>query len=359
MNKKIVFYIPSIEGGGVEKNLYLLIEYLSKKINKIYIVTANKKNNNSKRIEYICPDTNYWDNKNRILKNIVCIYLFIINFWSSKGVILSFQSNVTSILISKILRFKVLIRLNTSINKYINNFFKKMIFKFFYSLSDVIIVNSKFFQRELNKINLKSYLILNLISYDKKSEELYFFKKFKGLKILNIGRLTDQKDQITIIKSLTILKRKKINFRCSIIGKGAYYNILMSEIKRLKLTKNIKLIGFRNNAEKYISQSDIFVLSSKFEGLPNVLIEAQKYGVPIISSNCPTGPNEILMNGKFGELFPVGNFSILANKLSDFYRDKKKLKKKASYAKKYLKRFDSITNSKKYLNLLLKDYEKI
>ena len=359
MNKKIVFYIPSIEGGGVEKNLYLLIKFLSKKIDKIYVVTANKKKNNSKKVEYICPNTEYWDKKNRTLKNIVCIYLFIINFWSSRGVILSFQTNVTSILISKILRFKVLIRLNTSINKYINNFFKRIIFKFFYSLSDVIIVNSKFFQRELSKINLKSYLILNLISPDKKRGELFFFRKFKGLKILNIGRLTDQKDQITIIKSLAILKKKKINFRCSIIGRGSYYHILTSEIKRLKLGKNIKLIGFRNNAEKYISQSDIFVLSSKYEGLPNVLIESQKYGVPIISSNCPTGPNEILMNGKFGELFPVGNFQILANKLLDFYRDKKDLKKKASRAKKNLKRFDPITNSKKYLDLLLKDYEKI
>ena len=64
-------------------------------------------------------------------------------------------------------------------------------------------------------------------------------------------------------------------------------------------------------------------MSSKFEGLPNVLIEAQKYGIPIISSNCPTGPNEILMNGKLGELFPVGNYNILANKLLNFLKDKK------------------------------------
>ena len=120
----------------------------------------------------------------------------------------------------------------------------------------------------------------------------------------------------------------------------------MSEIKRLNLSKNVKLVGFKKNAEKYISKSDIFVLSSKFEGLPNVLIEAQKYSVPIISSNCPTGPSEILMNGKLGELFPVGNFQILANKLLNFSINKKILNKKAIYAKKYLKRFDPIINSK-------------
>ena len=100
-------------------------------------------------------------------------------------------------------------------------------------------------------------------------------------------------------------------------------------------------------------------MSSKFEGLPNVLIEAQKYGIPIISSNCPTGPNEILMNGKLGELFPVGNYNILANKLLNFLKDKKILKAKSLDAIKYLKRFDPLINSKKYSSLILKEYEKI
>ncbi len=359
MRKKIIFYIPSIEGGGVEKNFYLLIKYLPKQIGKIYIITANQKKNNSKNIKYVCPNSNYWSKKNRTLKNIICIYLLIKNFWSTKAVILSFQSNLTSIIMSKILGFRVLIRLNTSLKKYLNNIFKRISFKSFYSLSDIIIVNSKFFQNELNAINLKSHLIYNLNIYEKKIKKLNFFKKYKGLKILNIGRLTDQKDQLTLIKSLEILKKKNINFRCGIIGRGAYKNILINEIKKLNLEKNIKLLGFKKDAEQYISQSDIFVLSSKFEGLPNVLIESQKYVVPIIASNCPTGPSEILMNGKLGELFPVGNYVNLANKLLAFSKDKKNLKFKSLNAKKYLKRFDPIINAKKYSKLILKEYEKL
>ena len=351
MNKKIIFYIPSIEGGGVEKNLYLLIKYLPKKNNKIHIITANRKNNKSKGIKYICPNSDYWNKKNRTIKNIICIYLLIKNFWSSKAVILSFQSNITSIIISKFLGFKILIRLNTSLNKYVNNIFKKIVFKFFYSLSDVIIVNSKFFQKELKELNLESELIYNLSHYEKK-KKLDFFKKFKGLKILNIGRLTEQKDQLTLIKSLKILKEKDVNFRCCIIGRGSSKNNLKIEIAKLNLNKNVKLVGFKNKAEEYLSDSDIFVLSSKFEGLPNVLIESQKYGVPIISSNCPTGPNEILMNGKLGELFSVGDYHNLANKLFDFSKNKKNLKLRSINAKKYLKRFDPKKNSKKYFDLL-------
>ena len=359
MIKKIIFYIPSIEGGGVEKNLFLLIKYLSKDFKKIYIITANKIINNSKKIKFICPGTNYWNDKSRLLKNIICIYLLIKNFWSTKVVIVSFQSNLTSILLSKIFNFRVLIRLNTSVKKYIDNTLKKIIFKFLYSLSDVIIVNSKSFQNELNKINLKSYLIYNLNIYGKKRKSLNFFKNFKGLKILNIGRLVEQKDQLTLIKSLEILKKKKINFRCCIIGRGLLEKFLKTEIVKLNLNKNIKLVGFKNKAEHYLPESDIFVLSSKFEGLPNVLIESQKYGVPIISSNCPTGPNEILMNGKLGELFPVGNYHNLANKLFKFSKNKKNLKIKSIDAKRYLKRFDPKINSKKYFNLIFKEYEKL
>ena len=222
----------------------------------------------------------------------------------------------------------------------------------------MIIVNSKLFQKELRQIGLKSHLVYNLDSSQKKRKKLSFFKNFAGLKILNIGRLTDQKDQITIIKSLKILKEKDINFKCIIIGKGSLKDILNREIRKFNLEKYIKLIGYKNKAEQYISHANIFILSSKFEGLPNVLIETQKYGVPIISTNCPTGPNEILMNGKLGDLFPVGNYKILATKLINFYENEKTLQIKSVKAKKYLSRFDPVINSKKYSNFL-KKYEKL
>ena len=351
MKKEIIFYIPSIEGGGVEKNFFLLLKYLSKKIEKIYVVTADKKKSNLKKIIYICPSSNKWGTKGRLLKNLICIFLLIKNFWSKKPVILSFQSNISAIIISKLFGFKILIRLNTSLNKYVNNFFKKIIFRTFYSLSDKIIVNSRLFQKELLDMNLKSYLIYNLVEPAKKKGNLKFFKGFNGLKILNIGRLTEQKDHLTLIKSLKILKEKNVNFRCCIIGRGSFREKLLEKILKSDLKKVVKLIGYKDNAEQFIHQSDIFVLSSKFEGLPNVLIEAQKYETPIISSNCPTGPNEILLNGKLGDLFPVENYLMLSKKLLNFYENNKPLKIKSKRAKNYLIRFDPIINSKKYFKL--------
>ena len=133
---------------------------------------------------------------------------------------------------------------------------------------------------------------------------------------------------------------------------------MLEEILNSDLREFVKLIGYKDNAEKFIHQSNIFVLSSKFEGLPNVLIEAQKYNTPVISSNCPTGPNEILLNGKLGDLFPVENYLMLSKKLFNFYKNNKQLKTKSKRAKKYLIRFDPIINSKNILNYFLQN-EKI
>ena len=102
MKKEVIFYIPSIEGGGVEKNFFLLLKYLSKKIDKIYVVTADKKKSNSRHVKYICPNSSKWENKGRLTKNLICIFLLIKNFWSKKAVILSFQSNISAIVISKL-----------------------------------------------------------------------------------------------------------------------------------------------------------------------------------------------------------------------------------------------------------------
>lgn len=355
MKRNIVFFIPSIEGGGVEKNFFLLLKFLIKKFDKIYVISANnkifKKNN---KIIQISPSSKFFYNKGRLIKTSICLYLLIRNFIFKNTVILSFQSNIPVIILSKILGFKVLVRLNTSLKKYIDNFFKKFFFKTIYSFSDKIIVNSKEFKKELKEININSILIYNLIKQEKTKKNLKFFKKYRGLKILNIGRLTSQKDQITLIKSLNILKVKKIDFRCCIIGKGILMKYLQKNISKYRLSRNVILLGYKKEAENYIYNCNLFVLTSKYEGLPNVLIEAQKYNIPIISSNCPTGPKEILLNGKLGDLFKVGDYKDLAKKVISFNSRKTNLKKKSILAKNYLFRFDPLLNSSQYERLIHK-----
>ena len=357
MNRSLVLFFPSIERGGVEKNFYIILNFLSKKFNKIYLVTANTnlKKKFDKKITVICPKSNFWINQNRKIKTLICLILLVKNFFYKKIIILSFQSNVISIIFSKIFNQRIIIRLNTSIKKYVKNNVLKYFFKYIYSQADKIIVNSKIFKKEIHSVlRLNSTLIYNSYQKLKEKKELNFFKNFKGLKILNIGRLTDQKNQILLLKSLKILSNNNIKYRCCIIGSGHEKQKLEMYIRNNNLKKFIKLVGYKKNAEKFLHKIDVFILSSKYEGLPNVLIEAQSRNIPIISSDCPTGPRELLLNGKLGDLFKVNDYKKLSELIIKYYKNKNLLKKKIILSKKYFNRFNLEINCKKYYQIILK-----
>ena len=127
---------------------------------------------------------------------------------------------------------------------------------------------------------------------------------------------------------------------------------MINFINKNRLEKNVKIINFQNNPYKYIKKSNLFVLSSKFEGLPNVLLEAITLKKFVISSNCPTGPNEILTNGKGGELFNVGDYKALSEKILLYYKNRIILQKKINYSFKSLHRFDYYLNLKRYLDIV-------
>ena len=356
--KKIIIFFPSIESAGVEKNFYYLVNYFSNKFEKITVITASniKKKEFSKKISFLKPKSLFWSNKSRLIQSIVCFFLAL-KFLKKNILILSFQSNIFAIILSMILKSKIIIRLNTSPEKYIDSSIKKFFFSFFYKFSDEIIVNSFDFKKNFKRIlKLNSQTIYNPIILTKKNKnkKIIFFNNFRYLKILSIGRLTDQKDQITLIRALNILKNEKLKFRLYLIGQGYNYNKISKYIESHNLKKNIKLAGFKKNAYNYMNSADLFILSSKYEGLPNVLLEAQYLGVPIISSNCPTGPKEILLNGKAGTLFKTGNHFELAKKIKFFVKRKSLFIKKVKFAKNFLYRFDNKIIKEKYYKILLK-----
>ena len=125
-------------------------------------------------------------------------------------------------------------------------------------------------------------------------------------------------------------------------------------IEKNNLKSNVKIINNLDNPFPYLLKSDLFVLSSIFEGLPNVLLEALTLNKFVISTNCSTGPAEILVNGKGGILVPIKNYKKLARSIIYYNSNKQKLKKKLHYAKKHLKRFDFKKNLNSYLNIINK-----
>ncbi len=129
--------------------------------------------------------------------------------------------------------------------------------------------------------------------------------------VLAVGRLSPQKDYETLLRAFSNARRKR-DLRLMILGEGELRSSLEALIEQLGLGEAVALPGFTENPFAYMRRADMFVLSSRFEGLPMVLIEAMACGVPVVSTDCPSGPAEILENGKWGRLVPVGDAHALA-----------------------------------------------
>ncbi len=330
--KQLIIFNPSIEDGGVEKNLFLISNYLSSKGLKIKIICSDNKKRDqfNKEIEIIYPKNVNFKNSGRYKKYLFCLILLLKEIIKNKNTsVISFQANIYALIICLFYKIKIITRMNTSPTGWDHNIFKNLIFSFLIKLSNKVVVNSYEFKNEVDKkYNIKSLCIHNPFDFkrikklsNKKIQPV--FKK-KTLKLINIGRLTDQKNQILLLKAVKIIK-KKLNIQLLILGKGANFSLLKSYINENKLKNVVKLIGYKKNPYPYLKQADVFVLSSNYEGSPNVLVEAMFLKKSVISTRCPTGPTEILKNGKLGKLIKVNDTKSLVEALNSFKKNHKKI----------------------------------
>ncbi len=156
-----------------------------------------------------------------------------------------------------------------------------------------------------------------------------WFKKDGVPVIIAAGRLAPWKGFENLIQAINIVTSER-KVRLIILGGGPLHKELQNKIDILGLGDTVALKGYVKNPLKYFFHSDIFVLSSLVEGMPNVLIEAMMCGCTPVSTDCPTGPKEILQNGKFGYLVPVGDelsmakgiLKALDNPISSYTLDK-------------------------------------
>ncbi len=365
--KKLIIFMPSIEGGGVEKNLFIITNFLQSKLKKVSLITVSKKYKSKfKKVKIYSPYFDFWDNCGRRIKYIVSLIILLKILIKNKDVVVfAFQANLYCAFICKLLNTKIIIRSNSSPSGWSKNFLKKILYKKFLTFSDIIIVNSEEFKKEFKKMfDAESTCIYNplnkqeVIRNSKKKIKFNFFKNTKKhIKIINVARFTDQKDHLTLLRSLNLLK-DKIKFKALIIGRGINKIQMDSFINENNLDKQIKLINFQDNPYPFIAKSDLFILSSRYEGLPNVLLEASSLKKAIISTNCPTGPKEILDNGKGGLLFKIGDHKDLSKKIIYYLNNKKIINKKISHSFKMLDRFDYNKNLHKYLNLIKNELTK-
>ena len=369
MKRNLIFFYPSYERGGVTK---ILINLLKNHKDKNYLIHVISSDNflkdiikKKKNIVFHKTKTSF---KIPLLPNrfVSSLYSMItlnnlLNSINKPTLVHSMQSNIAAIIICILKNKKIIIRNSenpvysamNSENK-LTAFIVVLLKFIFYNFCDGIITNSAGSAKSLklfffNKGKIKQIYnpYINKINTIKFQKEKYF---------LNIGRLRKQKDHITLLKAFQIFLIKNKEYKLLILGHGNLEGELKLLAKKLKISKYVIFKGWVDDTLPYLKKSKFFVLSSVYEGLGNVLLDAINYDTPCISTDCPSGPKEILLNGNGGYLVKTKSFNKLANKMIYCVKNYKKSLLKNSTAKTKLNRFLIVNNSEKYFGYLKSFY---
>jgi glycosyltransferase involved in cell wall biosynthesis len=144
--------------------------------------------------------------------------------------------------------------------------------------------------------------------------------------IITIARLVEQKDHENLINAFKLLQKNMPETELWILGDGPRRKELETLVKKLELQNKVFLLGWVSDIKSYIDKSNLFVLSSKREGFSYVLLEAMCQGIPVISTDTPYGPGEILGSGEFGVLVPMGRPDRMQNAMLTLLKNKQKYK---------------------------------
>jgi len=266
-------------------------------------------------------------NKPRVVLMLGSIIKYI--YKNKPDVIISAEDHLNSIVLlsAMITRSKAKISVSsrvTPFDTYSNKIFTKRWFlKYFMQFvqhrADALVCVSKDMIKQYKKIfkNSKHICIYNVVKdgdsekkMKEKVNEPWLINKSSPV-IISAGRLAPEKGYLDLILAVKEISKTK-DVKLLMLGEGPMREEIEQLIKKENLSSNIKLIGFQENPLKYYAKADVFVLSSYVEGLPNVLVEAMMCGCTPVSTDCPTGPREVLQEGKYGYLVPMNNPKAMA-----------------------------------------------
>ena len=369
---QVAFFINSMTGGGAEKVVKLLIQQLmkDKELDIILILLENK-------ITYQLP------------KNIKIIHLFShLDNYLQKFIGLLYGSiklkSITKrykiqIIISSLERsnfvnvmtkflgspHKAIISEHTNPeytygSRTLKNSIVKLLIKLLYGKADRIIAVSNGVKKALIKVfkidENKIQIIYNPCDINKikklsmeKVEYPWFSEKIPI--IITIGRLIESKGHGKLLQAFAKIK-KQIPSKLVIIGEGNLRKQLERLTVKFEVEKDIAFLGWQENPYKYISKSNIFVLSSNSESFGLVVVEAMVCGIPVVSFDCESGPREILDNGEYGILVPVGDIEGLSEAVINILKNNDLREKIIQKAKKRIHIFDAKDIAKEYMKYI-------
>ena len=342
--KKLSILINSLDGGGAERVVSLLINSLQRKYEIILVLMNDSvlyKIPEGVKIFYIDKEGHKEGNLTKFMKlpilayrySKLCKYL-LVDF----SISFTYRPNFINV-IAKLFRSKskciVSERSMPSLTYEglnLSSILGRLLISYLYSRADLILPNSKDASTDLIKnfkINPKKIKVIQnpidinkVLSMVKEDvESFYLNSKFT---FISVSRLEENKNHEITIRAFAKLDDN--NSQLLIIGKGPLKKSLNTLIKSLNMENKIHMVGFTNNPFKYMAKSDCLILSSKREGFPNVLLEALACGLFLVSSNSQGGANEIINDKKLGLFYETGNIGQLVKVMKFCIKNRNTLK---------------------------------
>lgn len=330
---KISFFIPSMDGGGAERVILNLVNGLSqyKEISVDLILSKAK----GKYLNDVSENVRIIDLQNK--RTIASLY-GLIKYLNKEipDVLISAvtHANIVAVLAKLIVKknIKVILTQHNMLsnalkqsNKIFSVLFSVAILLIYPRANKIITVSKNIEQDIISKFKINKKKVKTI--YNPIMEKKIMEKSIEPLNhkwfttdsppvILSVGRLHPVKDYPTLIRSFKRL-RERVEVKLIILGDGDLRGDLIALSKELGVENDVQILGFVENPYQYMARAKVLVLTSIYEGFGNVIVEALGCGTPVVSTNCPGGVSEILDNGKYGSLVPVGDEESLSNAIFD------------------------------------------
>ena len=326
---KVYFYINTLGGGGAERVVANLASNFAKTGQQVALITsfATKDEYNILQAvrRYVLEEIN-GTNDDAFTKNIRrVVRLRKIVKRDKPDILISFMAepNFRALTACIGLRAKNLISVRNDPDREYPNAIYRILAKTLYRLADGVVFQTKDAQKWFPPIiQARSCIILNPV------EQEFFDASFDGIRrdVISVGRLVPQKNYAMLIRAFASIANQ-IEDDLYIYGEGELREELEALVREMHMDSRIFLLGAARDVAETIKGAKLFVLSSDYEGLPNALMEAMALGLPCIATDCPCGgPRELLGEGEYGVLTPVGDVNALADTMANLLGHPQKLK---------------------------------
>lgn len=328
---RIALFLPSLRGGGAERVMVNLARGFTEQGFKVDLVLARAEGPyladvpndvrivdlGAKRVLYSLPSLARYLRRERPAAMLSTLnYANIVALWARR---------ISGVPVRLILREAATIEMRASSAPNLTGKLMPSVMRLFYPWADVVIALSQEVAEDLIKIIGLPEGKVKVIYNPTVTPELFikavepldhpWFAPGESPVILGVGRLTEAKDFFTLIHAFALVRRER-PARLVILGEGEKRAELEGLVREMGLESDVDLPGFVDNPYKYYKNSAVFVLSSRREGFGNVLVEAMTLGIPVVSTDCPGGPAEILEGGRWGLLVPVGDVEQMAKAIA-------------------------------------------